>query len=257
MLVLRTFVPNSAENYNHLVYCPETRQAAAVDPFDGVWLAQKAEQHGLSIKAIWITHEHGDHIRDIDKMVQLSSAPVYAPESCRKTVPADHYLADNVTLSLGHGNVVFRITPGHTPGHGVYFYSGSKQYKPFVICADTLFNAGVGNVISGDVYQLYQTVNSLKQTLSNDTVLYPGHDYLCNNLRFVLHYFPNHLAASQTLAKAEVQSHDSRLTTTMAEELTFNPFLALSAPWVANHPDLAALSEEERFVQLRQWRNQW
>ena len=257
MNIIRTFVPESQENYNHLAYCPITMHAAAVDPYDAEHLMNLAAKHHLSISQIWITHEHGDHIREVAKLKALTNATVYAPQTCSGKFLADRWLKNKAELSLGKSTITQYLTPGHTPGHGIYLYSSTKAHKSFVVCADTLFNAGVGNVYSGDVNELYNTIQALHRLIQDDTRLYPGHDYMLNNLKFVLHHFPSCEAADTLLSTIVNQNHDTRQVQCFGNEKLYNPFLALNADWLVNHPALQSKTERERFITIREWRNNW
>jgi hydroxyacylglutathione hydrolase len=257
MKVIRTFVPNSFANYNHLVVCSDTSEAAAVDPFDAEHLYTLAETHGVKITQIWITHEHGDHIREVSKLKDLTNAKVSAPETCKGHVNADHWLAHNERVKIGKSSVTHWLTPGHIQGHGVYFSQDDALCKPFIIAGDTLFNAGIGNVKSGDVNELFESVSSLAKHLSDQTELYSGHDYLVTNLKFVLRYFPECLAARQTLEVTEGQTPEERSIQTLGLEKTYNPFIALEQPWVTGQADFGHLNKKQRFITLRNLRDQW
>lgn len=258
MNVLRTFVPHSMDNYNHLVVCPTSKTAAAVDPFNAEQLINLAQQQGLAIKHIWITHEHGDHIREVDKLKELTQATVYAPAPCKGLLNADVWLNHNQLVQLGEDSVRFWLTPGHIQGHGVYYGTpANKEYPAFVIAGDTLFNAGVGNVKAGNANQLFESTQFLNHALAANTELYTGHDYSITNLKFVLSHFPDNAQAKSSLAQAQKETPSTRSVKTMAQERTYNPFLATDQPWVAEHPKLANLSEQQRFVALRAWRDQW
>lgn len=258
MEIIRTYVPDSLANYNHLVYCPTTRQAAAVDPFDAGHLVQLARKHELNITQIWITHEHGDHIRDLSKLKAMTGATVYAPMTCSGLFDADVWLEDEQWVAIGESQLQHLLTPGHTPGHGVFIYQNPNvPTTDFIVCADTLFNAGVGNTRSGNVEHLYNTIKRLNQRLSADTRLFPGHDYLPTNLKFVLHHFPDCQAASETLTRVAQQSPDERSVQRIRDEHQFNPFLSLNADWVVNQPDFTDLTARQRFLELRARRDQW
>ncbi len=258
MQIIRTFVPNSLQNYNHLAVCPATKSAAAVDPFDAQHLLDVAKRNQLNIAQIWITHEHGDHIRDLNKLKALTGATVYAPRTCQGMFSADVWLDNDEPVHLGQQTVKHWLTPGHTPGHAVYVYqSEDNPEADFIICGDTLFNAGVGNTYAGDTSQLYKTVSNIIPRLSKTTQLFPGHDYLETNLKFVLNHFPECQSAHQTLDKISRQTPDTRSIMTLAEELQYNPFLALQAQWLKKHTAFKELDDQKTFVALRQLRDQW
>lgn len=257
MEIIRTYVPKSLANYNHLVYCPATQQAAAIDPFDAQHLKQVADRNNLTITQIWLTHEHGDHIRGLASLKEMTDASSYAPMTCSGLFEADYWLEDAQTLTLGDGQLSHYLTPGHTPGHGVFHFQGNAEHQSFLVCADTLFNAGVGNTRSGNVETLYQTVLRLKALVSPETQLFTGHDYICTNLKFVLTHFPDCDAARALLEQVSAQTPDTRSIMHLVDELHYNPFLNPGAPWVTANPDFAPLSEKERFIELRSRRDQW
>lgn len=258
MEIIRTYVPNSLANYNHLVYCPTTQQAAAIDPFDADHIVDIAKQHSLNISQIWLTHEHGDHIRGLTALRDLTGAQTCAPMTCNGLFESDIWLEDAQEIRLGEETVTHYLTPGHTPGHGVFLYQHpTDSERDFLVCADTLFNAGVGNTRSGNVNELYQTVNRLKSLLRPQTQLFPGHDYICTNLKFVLNHFPNCDPARTTLDTVDEQTPDTRSVMRLSDEYRYNPFLSLQADWIEQHDDFAHLTQKERFFELRSRRDQW
>ena len=58
-------------------------------------------------------------------------------------------------------------------------------YEVITFSGDTLFNAGAGNCHNGGhPEELYETFSRQLDALGEDTLVYPGHDYLSNNLAF-------------------------------------------------------------------------
>src|SRR5664280_1355308 len=56
----------------------ESREALVVDPGDDIErILEVVERHGLTVKAIVITHAHIDHIGGAQKLKQATGAPVY------------------------------------------------------------------------------------------------------------------------------------------------------------------------------------
>ena len=89
-------------------------------------------------------------------------------------------------------------TPGHTMSHVCLLAHGDS---PAIFSGDTLFNAGAGNCHNGGhPEELYQTFADQLARLPDETRVYPGHDYLANNLRFTLDREPDNVAAARTLA---------------------------------------------------------
>lgn len=257
MQVIRTFVPDSLQNYNYLAVCEHSGDAAAIDPFDADHLLNIARERGVTIKAIWITHEHGDHIRHLEELKSRTRAPVYAPLACQSRFDADIWLEDGNRLTLGRETAEFWSSPGHTPGHGVFYVNDPE---PVLLSGDTLFNAGVGNARSGDPETLFNSIERILDRAAPEARLYPGHDYILNNLGFTLSLLPN-LEAAQALRKTvEAQTPDTRSTTTLKQEHEVNLFLRLDDPAL-----IEALTErgfdtsdrKARFIALRRLRDRW
>ncbi|TCS42435.1 MBL fold metallo-hydrolase [Reinekea marinisedimentorum] len=257
MDVIRTFVPGSFANYNHLVYSEQTGEAAAVDPFDAAFLVDVAERNNLKITQIWITHEHGDHIKDVAKLKAATQAPVYAPVTCKGKVDADHWLEDEQQLFIGQQAITHLLTPGHIAGHGVYLYLNKQAPESdFIIAGDTLFNAGVGNIKSGNVDELYDSIEKLHKWLTPGCRIYTGHDYIETNLKFTLHYCPQLEEAKTTLLNVAKQTPDSRSVQTWHQEMAYNLFLRLDSEEVCSMTKCAP-NRKARFTELRHLRDQW
>jgi hydroxyacylglutathione hydrolase len=140
----------------------------------------------------------------------------------------------------------------------------SHTDQPALFSGDTLFNAGAGNCHNGgDPGTLYTTFVEQLAKLPETTRVYPGHDYIENNLRFTLSREPDNAAAQALLP--QVTGHDPAASkiTTLAEEKQFNTFLRLTSPSVIatlreSFPELPAQPDPRTvFLKLRELRNRW
>ena len=129
---------------------------------------------------------------------------------------------------------------------------------------DTLFNAGAGNCHNGGhPEELYETFSKQLDSLGENTLLYPGHDYLLNNLEFTLDREPDNAAARQMLDTYENQDPDEALVTTLAQEREMNTFFRLQSPAVIAKlleafPELGDKPDPKSvFLKLRELRNSW
>ena len=153
-------------------------------------------------------------------------------------------------------------TPGHTMSHVCLL---SKTDTPALISGDTLFNAGAGNCHGGgDPEELFNTFVSQLTALSDDTLVYPGHDYITNNLGFTVDREPDNERAAALLQELE-GSHDpdKPLVTTVALEREINTFFRLTSKTVierlqetfSDMPE--APTPKTVFLKLRELRNSW
>jgi hydroxyacylglutathione hydrolase len=127
-----------------------------------------------------------------------------------------------------------------------------------------LFNAGAGNCHNGGhPEELYETFESQLSKLRDDTLIYPGHDYLVNNLRFTLDREPDNTVARQMIREYENQDPANALVTTLAQEREMNTFFRLDSPSLvaqlqADFPEIGDAPDERAvFLKLRELRNSW
>ena len=263
MIVEQVWTGNAYRNFNYLVACPETGDALAIDPLDFNKCLAAAEKHGWAITQILNTHEHGDHTGGNKGMVAATGAKVIAHVNAANRIP-------HMDRGVGAGDII-RVgqtvdlecldTPGHTMSHICLL---SKTDQPALFSGDTLFNAGAGNCHNGGhPDQLYETFTNQLEKLPDDTLIYPGHDYLVNNLQFTLDREPDNSTARQMLSSYENQDPADALVTTLAEEREMNTFFRLDSPSVIaklqeDFPDIGDSPDERTvFLKLRELRNQW
>jgi hydroxyacylglutathione hydrolase len=152
-------------------------------------------------------------------------------------------------------------TPGHTMCH-ICLRSHTDQ--PALFSGDTLFNAGAGNCHNGgDPAALYATFVEQLAKLPDNTQVYPGHDYIENNLKFTLAREPDNAAASALLPQVAGADPATSRVTTLAEEKRHNTFFRLGSPSLIaklreSFPDLGEHPDAKTvFVKLRELRNKW
>ncbi|AGF76106.1 MBL fold metallo-hydrolase [Bartonella vinsonii] len=143
-----------------LLFDNEQKVGVLVDP-GGDWfrIQEVIEKSGVIVEAIWITHGHFDHVgaamqakqalgvkiigshRD-DKPVMdaaRESAKNYGITDTRICIP-DQWLEDDECVHFaGHVFKVFH-TPGHSPGHVIYF----SEKERFALLGDILFRGSIG-----------------------------------------------------------------------------------------------------------------
>src|SRR5687768_3614747 len=121
-------------------------------------------------------------------------------------------------------------TPGHTMCH-VCLRSHTDQ--PALFCGDTLFNAGAGNCHNGGhPAELYKTFSEQLAKLPDSTRIYPGHDYIENNLRFTLNREPDNKRAQEMLDRLQGQDLNDAYVSTLGVERDINTFFRLTSPSV-------------------------
>lgn len=263
MIVEQVWTGNAYRNFNYLIACPETGDALAVDPLDYRKCLDAAKVRGWTITQILNTHEHGDHTGGNKAMVSATGAKVIAHANAAGRIPGmDRGVSAGDIINVGKTVELECLdTPGHTMSH-ICVLSHTEQ--PALFSGDTLFNAGAGNCHNGGhPDELYETFSNQLEKLGDNTLVYPGHDYLVNNLRFTLDREPDNETAGKMLAEYADQDPDNALVTTLAMEREINTFFRLQSPGV-----IARLQEQfpgigdnptpkAVFLKLRELRNSW
>ena len=263
MIVERIWTGNAYRNYNYLIACPESGEALAIDPLDHEKCLNAARVKGWRITQILNTHEHHDHTGGNAAVVAATGAKVTAHHKAgAKIAGMDRGVKAGDVIKVGRTvELECMDTPGHTMCHICLRAHGDK---PALFSGDTLFNAGAGNCHNGgDPATLFETFVRQLATLPDDTRVYPGHDYIENNLRFTLDREPGNAAARERLQREDGHDPATAAPTTMAEEKTFNTFLRLDSPGVIaklreRFPDLPERPDAKTvFLRLRELRNSW
>jgi hydroxyacylglutathione hydrolase len=127
-----------------------------------------------------------------------------------------------------------------------------------------LFNAGAGNCHNGgSPAAMYRTFADQLHVLPENTLLYPGHDYIENNLHFTLDREPGNQDAQQLLDTVSGQNLDQPFVSTLGREREVNAFFRLQSPAVIDRlrqafPDLPEHPDARTvFLKLRELRNHW
>ncbi|MEP7284085.1 MAG: hydroxyacylglutathione hydrolase [Rubrivivax sp.] len=263
MIVERIWTGNAYRNYNYLIACPETGEALAIDPLDHGKCLNAAKVRGWQITQVLNTHEHHDHTGGNAAVIAATGARLIAHHRSGSAIPGvDRGVKAGDVIKVGRTVELECLdTPGHTMCH-ICLRSHTEQ--PALFSGDTLFNAGAGNCHNGgNAQDLYTTFVEQLETLPDDTQVYPGHDYLENNLRFTLDREPDNADARERLATEAAHDPETAAVTTLAEEKRFNTFLRLRSPGViaalrATFPDLPPNPDPMTvFVKLRELRNRW
>lgn len=263
MIVEQVWTGNAYRNFNYLIGCDETGEALAIDPLDHKKCLATAKDKGWEITQILNTHEHGDHTGGNRAMVAATNAKLLAHEKAGSRIPGvDRGLSAGDVVKVGR-TVELEVldTPGHTMCHVCLL---SHTDTPALFCGDTLFNAGAGNCHNGGhPNELYTTFAEQLGRLPDSTLIYPGHDYIANNLEFTLDREPDNAAARSLLEAVKNQDPNRALVSTLALEKEVNTFLRLYSPTVIAKlrqafPDLPDDPDPMTvFLKLRELRNSW
>jgi hydroxyacylglutathione hydrolase len=236
-----------SDNYAYLLVCRETKQAAIVDVSEAGPVLRaleggaaggaagrdaSASREDVKVVSVLTTHHHHDHVGGNEELVKaLGVAKVYGYKTDKGRIPAQtEFLDEGDTFTIGTLGVRAIHIPGHTLGAVAYVVTRAGE-DPVVFTGDTLFLAGCGRLFEGDPPMMHASLQKLA-ALDGRTRVYCGHEYTESNLRFAAHVEPSNQAIAKARARAAELRKDGRPTVpaTIAEELTYNPFLRTQSP---------------------------
>ena len=263
MLVEQIWTANNYRNFNYLIACPETGEALAIDPLDSEKCLTAAKSKGWEITQILNTHHHHDHIDGNEAVVNATGAKVIAHAQASEQIPGmDIGLKAGDIVKVGKSVELEALdTPGHTMSHICLL---SQTDTPALFAGDTMFNAGAGNCKGGGHPDaLYSTFSDQLGKLPDHTLIYPGHDYIVNNLQFTLDREPDNEKASQLLSELEGYDPSQPMVTNLGLEKEINTFFRLESKSVIAQLQKSfsglpeKMDEKTVFIKLRELRNEW
>jgi glyoxylase-like metal-dependent hydrolase (beta-lactamase superfamily II) len=170
----------------------QSREAIVVDPGDDIARVLEAvARHGLTVKAIVITHAHIDHIGGAQKLKLATGAPVYMNHNDAAlqkmmdvqagwlgmrppdAVEIDSGAKDGDVLALGATEFHVLHTPGHTQGSISLWIPSERK----LVAGDTLFRDSIGrtDLPGGDSRQILRSIHEKLMPLPDETLVFPGH----------------------------------------------------------------------------------
>ena len=157
---------------SYLVWDAKTKLAAAFDTgADATAMLDTIAAEGLTLRNIFITHTHDDHIADLDRLA-ATGAEIWASELEPVDRPGAKTFQENAHFHLGELSIKTLFTWGHSPGMTTFFITGLSW--PLAIVGDSIFAGSMGGSPTHFAMQLRNNQQKILP-LPADTVLACGH----------------------------------------------------------------------------------
>jgi glyoxylase-like metal-dependent hydrolase (beta-lactamase superfamily II) len=176
-----------------LLWCAQTMRGAVVDPGGEVERVQAAaEERGVTIEKILLTHGHLDHAGGAARLARALDVPIEGPhegdlfllerldeQGARWGLPAaepcrpGRWLGDGDQVRVGALSLDVRHCPGHTPGHVVFVHQAAR----LAFVGDVLFAGSIGrtDLPGGSYAELIASIIEKLWPLGDDMRFVPGH----------------------------------------------------------------------------------
>ncbi|MEC8498387.1 MAG: hydroxyacylglutathione hydrolase [Pseudomonadota bacterium] len=259
MKIHQIYTKSFMRNWNYIFELSNS-DAIVIDPLDDVLINEFVDKNSLNLKTIINTHEHFDHIQGNQALIDQYGCDVWSHKNCIDKVPGlSRILEEGEIIELDtECKIKVLETPGHTFAH-LSLLVISHDLQEAVIAGDALFNAGVGNCRNGgDPETLYQTISKQFCVLDDSVVVYPGHEYLENNLKFTLSVEPDNIDAAQWLNDLKGKDPTSNFRPiTIGDERKINTFMRLDSISLRSNLGMVDASDKDVFIALRERRDTW
>jgi hydroxyacylglutathione hydrolase len=175
-----------------IIFCAETNKCAFVDPGgDADFLLQIAKENNLIPEKILLTHGHADHAGAAMEIAQILNIKIEGPHKedkflldslqsqgemfgmqARNCEP-DKWLEDGDSVTVGNSVLDVIFTPGHTPGHVIFFCNESN----LALVGDVIFRGSIGrtDLPRGNHQDLIDSISKKLWPLGNDVEFICGH----------------------------------------------------------------------------------
>ncbi len=195
MIEIKSFTFNAFSENTYVLY-DESKECVVIDPgcsheAEELELTQFISDNHLKPIRLLNTHCHIDHILG-NKFVadtyglsleaneneedNVKRADTYAAMfglGSLDTISISKFLKEGDTIGFGHSKLEVLFTPGHSPGHVIFY----DPIQKIMIGGDVLFRESIGrtDLPGGSYHTLIQSIQNKLFTLDDDIVVYPGH----------------------------------------------------------------------------------
>jgi hydroxyacylglutathione hydrolase len=192
-LEIATLIIEPLQVNTYLIADSETKISAVIDPsFDNQVVLEENKKRGWSLRQVWLTHAHFDHIAgvvgvanafmpalpvglhpaDLELWAQAGGAEDFGFTINAGPDPTIRFYQGQV-LTLGKLKFLVRHAPGHTHG-SVMFYCPEAVV---MFCGDVIFKGSIGrtDLPGSNRLELLHSIRSQIINLPDEVRLLPGH----------------------------------------------------------------------------------
>jgi len=192
-LEIHTYPLGPLATNTYVLVDPISKLAVVIDPtFNSRYVVKAIHEGGWKPFQVWLTHAHFDHTAGVQTICELVEPPLpigIHPDDLplyHDGGGAHHFGIDmpplpEPTLLFNHGQILkigeemieVRHTPGHSPGHVIFYIPQAKT----AITGDLIFKQGVGrtDLDGGSHTKLLKSISTSVLSLPRETRLLSGH----------------------------------------------------------------------------------
>ncbi|EGC35877.1 hypothetical protein DICPUDRAFT_151708 [Dictyostelium purpureum] len=224
------------DNYSYLLVDEKNKLGVAIDPCEPTKIISAAPKD-IQIENVFTTHHHWDHAGGNNQIKELiKGVKIYGGDERIEGIT--NKLNDGDTIKIGSLTIKTLKAPAHTSGHVLYYVLDEEEpNKSVLFTGDTLFIGGCGRLFEGDPKQMYHALYEIIGKLPEETLVYVGHEYTLNNLKFALTLESDNNDLNSYFKQVEkmVANQQPTVPSTISNEKKINPFMRCHLPSIYNN----------------------
>ncbi len=210
-----------SDNYSYLIFNNSISSCIIIDPAEDEKIIHILKKKKLKLEYIFITHHHSDHTSGVSGLLkEYPEAQIFSPsELCALKIKI---ISDEDIIKTSLNEFKVLSGPGHTLDHIMLL----DKKNNFLFVGDILFRLGCGRVFEGSIEQMHTSLNKILD-LSDDMIVYCGHEYTLNNLKFLENMFLKNdsLKSLKKQIIEDIRSNKRSIPFILGDEKKSNPFL--------------------------------
>ena len=209
------------DNYSYLISSNENNSGIIIDPAQSNKILDVLKKKRLNLNYIFITHHHNDHTSGVAGLVKAyPEVKVFSPSELNSISVNLISDGNKITTNLNEFEVI------HTPGHTLDHIILCDQKNNLIFVGDVLFRLGCGRVFEGTLEQMHNSLTKLLN-LSDKMLVYCGHEYTLNNIKFLEHIFKKNkiLESAKKNIISDLRLNKRSIPFHLGDEKKYNPFL--------------------------------
>ena len=210
-----------SDNYSYLLSSNENKSGIIIDPAEADKILDVLSKKKLNLDYIFITHHHSDHTSGVVDLVKAyPNVKVFAPSELNSISVKIISDGNTITTDLNEFEVI------HAPGHTLDHIILCDQKNNLIFVGDVLFRLGCGRVFEGTLEQMHNSLRKLLN-LSDKMLVYCGHEYTLNNIKFLEHIFKKNkiLESAKKNIISDLSLNKRSIPFHLGDEKKYNPFL--------------------------------
>ena len=209
------------DNYSYLISSNDNNSGIIIDPAESNKILDVLKKKKLNLNYIFITHHHSDHTSGAAGLVKAyPEVKIFSPSKLNSISVNLISDGNKITTNLNEFEVI------HAPGHTLDHIILCDQKNNLIFVGDVLFRLGCGRVFEGTLEQMHNSLTKLLN-LSDKMLVYCGHEYTLNNIKFLEHIFKKNkiLESAKKNIISDLSLNKRSIPFYLGDEKKYNPFL--------------------------------